>query len=409
MTSVGFGPETSRIQQYAADEATSSPQKASLQKSGTSQSESSQNALNQNASRAPVKSMHSIDQTSAVSAKPEILDPPLRIRPIDNPIKWLSLIEGRKGVAINTLYRRLQKVLKKQVQNQPEAYLDELLACCDHDPVRLAVTLSHGVTLCERAQQKQEQYQLQQVQSALEEAYTGQINAGLNTAETFALYSQDGELRQQLRYTYYASIVGKRSINALFSAMTNLLGEARLATGMMLMQKALNEDLNSGFPSSKVTPQLSALMADAAIVNKLINLLSISRDFLSKISRFVEPTQMTEADFTQRVVNMTTSSFYLRELQRLTQDAVGALPQKQVVFLNHYYALLKRLPDVLWASIQQRNNTLVSVLRYMDELTFSAGDTPQPSHEDENTEAVKSKLVMQAGIPVIESAKGERG
>lgn len=345
-----------------------------------------------------------LQTADSVKHAPAIIhNPPLKIRPVDDPITWLKLIEGNKSVAINTLCRSVLQILRERAMQPTKGCLPALLAACNNDPARLAIVLQHAKTLCEKNQLRQDSQRVAEATAALEEESGPEINAGLNTAQAFAMYTSDNELLQQIRRVYYNSIISKRSLNALFNAMTELVGEQNMQKGMAVMQKALNEDLLSAYPSGKVTPQLSALMSDAALIKHLNGLFTLCRDFLKKIQQFVAPTTMQTHQLTTRVVNMTTSSFYLRELQRLNQDIVGNEPKHQVVFLNYYYALLKRLPNVLWNDLQQRNNTLVSILRFMEQLTMTSGDFQYSVDAEKSQEAIKNKLVMQAGVPTLQT------
>lgn len=353
--------------------------------------------------RAANKDTTASQATQSVSHTPAIIhNPPIKIRPIDDPMAWLKLIEGDKSVAINMLFRQVLQIMRERAMESAKLCLPALLKVCRDDPARLAIVLRHGKSLCTKNNAKQDMARIEEATEALEEERGDEVNGGLNTAQAFAMYTQDNELLQQIRNTYYNTIISKRSLNALFNAMADLVGDDNMQKGMAVMQKALNDDLLSAYPSGKVTPQLSAIMVDAGLVNQLISLFSVSEDFIRKVQQFVAPTLMTAPEFTRRVVNMTTSSFYLRELQRLNADVVGNDQQKQVVFVNYYYALLKRLPNVLWTDMQTRNNTLVSILRFMEQLTMTIGDYKYRVDAEKSQDAVKKKLIMQAGVPTIQ-------
>ena len=346
----------------------------------------------------------------AAQAKPVIYPTPLRIRPIDDPIKWLKLIEGNKAVAIGVLYQQVIKQLQQnRYSDNNQNPLKPLLDICQKDPARLLLVINYGKNLSEKNRDRQDLKLLNKIEVQLQSKYGAQINGGLNTAKALSLYSSDGELLQNLRNTYYSTIIGKRSVNALFNAMVDLLGEPQLATGMAVMQKALNDDLMGSYPSVAPTPQLNALLSDSAIVQQLTGLFGLCRDLLEKVNRHICPTSLEDADLTRRVVNMTTSSFYLRELQRLNVDTVGDQPDKQLVFLNYFYPLVKQLPGLLWADLQQRNNTLMSILRFMDQQTLSNGDYQyRHSADDKDRQAVNAKLTLQAGVPVITTQRGNQ-
>ena len=340
-------------------------------------------------------------QTHAVPAvKLTRHDPPLKIRPIDDPHKWITLLQGGKTKEIASPLNRTSLWLKEQLNISSKAELKLLLAKNNNDPALTAVVLKK-LRISKTALRDKPQLRLiDKLSEELESEHGDEINAGLNTAEQLLKFSQDPDMLQQIRTVYYTTVVKNRSVNALFNAMTDLLGEAHFREGMSIMQKALTEDLMSAYPSTKLNAQLSMLMRDATIVNKLTNLFSICQHFLKNIGRLISPCKMTDVDFMRRVVNMTTSSFYLRELQRLNLDIVGENPKHQLIFLNYYYSLLKRLPDVLWTDLQQRNNSLLNVLRYMDQLTLATGDYQLQASEDNATEALKTRLLIQAGIPI---------
>ena len=298
----------------------------------------------------------------------------------------------------------IKKLLARLRENVDPSTLADLLAMCDDDPARLATVLSYGKAQSRKQRARLDSMLIDEVNQLLEADHGDKINAGLNTAKAMSLYTTDGDLLQELRNTYYTNIIGKRSINALFNAMVDLLGESELATSMVVMQKALTDDLLSSYPSTRPTPQITALMSDASLVTSLSGLFGLCRDLHKKVNQVISAMGITTTELTRRVVNMTTSSFYLRELQRLNTDCIGQDPLKQLVFLNYFFPMLKKLPDILWPDIQQRNNTLLSVLRYMDQQTRSVGDFQFVNTADKQQQAVKNKLVMQAGVPVIEEA-----
>lgn len=356
--------------------------------------------LNESTAKEQTKTAETAQTTPQTKPTKAIIhQPPIRIRPIDDPIKWLKLLEGTPSVAINELF---QKVLQLLQQNRFEKLdLQPLLAICKNDPARLAVVLRYGKNRLRQNGSRRDQSLIDDAAEKLEQDQASQINGGLNTAAAMAMYTSDGELLQDLRNTYYNTIIGKRSVNALFNAMVDLLGETQLPAAMVLMQKALNDDLMSGYPSIAPTPQLNALMTDSAIVASLTGLFGLSRDLLNKINRFIGPSKLEATELTRRMVILTTSSFYLRELQRLNTDAVGDDPLKQLVFLNYFYPLMKRLPDILWSDQQQRNNTLLSMLRFMDQQTQACGDYRFKTDKNKSQQTIKAKLTMQAGVPVV--------
>lgn len=249
---------------------------------------------------------------------------------------------------------------------QQQLSLDYIMKRAEGDPAKADILLQHAMHQA-RAQGNQDKLKtLQSLSHSLNEEYGREVQAGINTAEAMALFSQDPQQRQSIRSLYYKNIVGQASLAAIFDTLLSQFDERHFTQGVHTLMRAMTDDLSSQFPSVP-TPQLKVLLRDLTASQQLSNILNNSRGLLERFSARGMMQDMTPPRLTRRLIDFTQGSLYPREVKALSDDTVGSSPLQHVKFLNALYPLVKKMPLPLWKDGESRRGALNLILRMMTE------------------------------------------
>ncbi|WP_110186378.1 type III secretion system gatekeeper subunit SctW [Pokkaliibacter plantistimulans] len=290
----------------------------------------------------------------------------------ERSVKPRTLLRIEKLEALYTLLNshadsRLDEDVRKLLaMGQQKFSLDQLLDLVGGDPAKAEVLAQHAMHRAKAQGNGTLLNNLQQVVQSLHSEHGAEVQAGINTAEALAMFSQDPQQRQNIRSLYYRNIVGQASLAAIFDALLSQFDEHHFSQGIHTLMRAMDDDLRSQFPSLPVN-QLRVLLRDLTASQQLSNILNGSRELLNKMAAKHMARQMSAARLTRRLVEFTQSNIYPREIKTLSDDAVGQSPLHHLQFLNALYPLIQQMPLAIWKDGKSRQGTLNLMLRMMTE------------------------------------------
>lgn len=283
-----------------------------------------------------------------------------------------TLLRVQKLQALYTLLTsdsdsRLDREVRRLLaMGQHQVSLSQLLELAEGDPAKAEVLAQHALHRARAQGNTTAAGHLQQAMQALHSEHGDEVQAGINTAEALALFSQEPQQRQTMRQLYYRTIVGQASLAAIFDALLGQFDEQHFSQGIHTLMRAMADDLSAAYPSLPAS-QLRTLLRDLTASQQLSNILNGCRELLEKLGARRLARQMSAARLTRRLVDFTQTNLYPREVKTLSEDTVGEDPLDHLQFLNALYPLVQQLPLPIWKDGKSRQGTLNLLLRIMTE------------------------------------------
>ncbi|SHO55657.1 type III secretion system gatekeeper subunit SctW [Vibrio quintilis] len=259
-----------------------------------------------------------------------------------------------------------EKVRQLLMMGQKNLSLSRLMTHADDDPATADILLQHAIHRAKSSQDNPLLNQLRQTAHSLEQEYSQEIQAGINTAQALAKFSQDPQQRKNIRELYYRNVVGQASLPGIFDTLLSQFDERHFSQGIHTLIRAMTDDLSSQF-TSMPPGQLKGLLKDLTACQQLSHILGRSRELLQKFAAKGIPGDMSSARLTRRLIDLTQSSIYPREIKSLANDTVGQSPLHHTKLLNAVYPLVREMPLPLWKDVKSRQGALNLMLRMMTE------------------------------------------
>ncbi|WP_092442787.1 MULTISPECIES: type III secretion system gatekeeper subunit SctW [unclassified Pseudomonas] len=253
-----------------------------------------------------------------------------------------------------------------------EPVLEEVLQSTGGDPARTDLILREALRDAEVQGRLVEAKRARDYLQRLRERYGAEIQAGMNIAEALRASGGDPELRQAVRRLYYDTVVLKQSLPTMMQALLGLFGETAFVSGLDMMRRALADDIAAQTPS-RPTAKLRTLLIGLSTSTQLSSVLQSCRQLLEQLAGRCPAGQLTAVLLLQRMLGIATGGLSSAEVRRLGRELGGDQERDQLVSLNGLYAMLKRLPLVLWRDGKSRQTALKNLLVLLDER--SRGET----------------------------------
>ncbi|WP_092329808.1 MULTISPECIES: type III secretion system gatekeeper subunit SctW [unclassified Pseudomonas] len=253
-----------------------------------------------------------------------------------------------------------------------EPVLEEVLQSTGGDPARTDLILREALRDAEVQGRLVEAKRARDYLQRLRERYGAEIQAGMNIAEALRASGGDPELRQAVRRLYYDTVVLKQSLPTMMQALLGLFGETAFVSGLDMMRRALADDIAAQTPS-RPTAKLRTLLIGLSTSTQLSSVLQSCRQLLEQLAGRCPSGQLTAVLLLQRMLGIATGGLSSAEVRRLGRELGGDQERDQLVSLNGLYAMLKRLPLVLWRDGKSRQTALKNLLVLLDER--SRGET----------------------------------
>lgn len=247
-----------------------------------------------------------------------------------------------------------------------EPVLEDLVQATGADPARTDLILQEVLREAQAQGRQVEAKRARDYLQLLRERYGAQIQAGMNIAEALRAAGGDPELRQAVRRLYYDTVVLKQSLPTMMQALLGLFGENAFVSGLDMMRRALADDIAAQTPSSP-TAKLRVLLIGLAASTQLGSVLHSCRQLLAQLASSCPASQLTAVLLLQRMLGVAASGLPAAEVRRIARELGGEEEHDQLVSLNGFYAMLKRLPLALWRDGKSRQSALKNVLVLLDE------------------------------------------
>ena len=256
------------------------------------------------------------------------------------PAKEIVQLYEQLGHPAKAALAVVARQIRQQLLKHPD--VDELLRQTEGDPART--------------------YVARDALAKLEVRYRGQIQAGLNIAQTLQDACGDPQERQALRTLYYASVVTRQSLAVMMQALLGVYGGEGLMKGLTLMRRALADDVAANL-SSVDKSLLRRLLMGLSSCSQLSGVLSNCLALIHRLGVEHDPVGLL-----QRLLGYASTGIAVDEIMRLAGDVRGNQPLLELVVLNALYPLVQQLPQALWLDGRSRHEALHSFLLVMDEL-----------------------------------------
>lgn len=280
----------------------------------------------------------------------------LRVPPAKEIIQLYEQLGHPAKAALAVVTRQIRQQLLKH----PD--VDELLRQTEGDPARTYVVLKHVANQADTEARPAEAALARDALAKLEVRYRGQIQAGLNIAQTLQDACGDPQERQALRTLYYASVVTRQSLAVMMQALLGVYGGEGLMKGLTLMRRALADDVAANL-SSVDKSLLRRLLMGLSSCSQLSGVLSNCLALIHRLGVEHDPVGLL-----QRLLGYASTGIAVDEIMRLAGDVRGNQPLLELVVLNALYPLVQQLPQALWLDGRSRHEALHSFLLVMDEL-----------------------------------------
>ncbi|MFB4392050.1 MULTISPECIES: type III secretion system gatekeeper subunit SctW [unclassified Pseudomonas] len=247
-----------------------------------------------------------------------------------------------------------------------EPVLEDVVQATGGDPARTDLILQEVLREAQAQGRQVEAKRARDYLALLREQYGAQIQAGMNIAEALRAAGGDPQLRQAVRRLYYDTVVLKQSLPTMMQALLGLFGDAAFVSGLDMMRRALADDIAAQTPSSP-TAKLRVLLIGLAASTQLGSVLHSCRQLLEQLAGSCPTSQLTAVLLLQRLLGVAASGLPAAEVRRIARELGGEEERDQLVSLNGFYSMLKRLPLALWRDGKSRQSALKNVLVLLDE------------------------------------------
>lgn len=279
----------------------------------------------------------------------------VRVPAIEKFRQLYSLLSLPGDDSLSTVARRIRvQLLQRSGVDSGEALI--------RDPACMYVVLKHVLVQAESDSRETEAKLARDALAKFEVRFKGEIQAGLNIAMTLHDASGDPQECQAIRALYYASVVQRQSLARMMNALLGLYGGDRLAAGLMLMRKALADDIAAHTPSVP-TAQLRTLLLGLQSCGQLNSVLGACEALILRLN-----IQQAAVSLLQRLLDYVGAGIAPLEIQNLAQELAGDNSSARVVLLNALYPLMQQLPIALWTDQHGRQEALHNFVLVMDEL-----------------------------------------
>lgn len=259
--------------------------------------------------------------------------------------------------------------MRKQLQKQRAASLEQVLGFAEGDPARAHVVLQAARKQAQTDGATGEHVVLTQQLKLLRRKYGKRARAGINSAKAFAKSGIDSKRRGALRNLYDVAIAGQQNISGLIDALLNdqeQVGEFEV--NLRDMRSAIADDLSALTPSTS-PQQLRTLMHGLNTARHVATLLQSCEHLLGRMRNKNPGLQVDSAAFLKHLLALSGKGMSLNETLQLTQHIGGKKLKHQLAFLNGLRPMLQQLPILLWRDMKSRQNALGNLLILMAELT----------------------------------------
>lgn len=280
----------------------------------------------------------------------------VRVPPIEQFKRLYSLLSLPAEASLSAVARRI----RMQLLQRPS--VDKIVELTGRDPACTYVVLKHVLTQAEGELRETEAGLARDALAKLEVRYKGEIQAGLNIAMTLHAASGDPQECQAVRALYYASVVQRQSLARMMQALLGVYGGDRFAAGLMVMRKALADDIAAHTPSVP-TAQLRTLLLGLQSCGQLSAVLGACQMLIQRMS-----IEQDSVSLLQRLLGYAGSGIAPAEIQSLVQELAGDKPSVSLVLLNALYPLFQQFPIALWSDQRGRQEALHNFLLVMDEF-----------------------------------------
>lgn len=277
------------------------------------------------------------------------------------PVKEIAQLYEQLGHPAQAALAVIARRIRQQLLKHPG--VDELLKQTEGDPARMYVVLKHVANQADTEARPSEAALARDAIAKLEVRYKGQIQAGLNIAQTLQAACGDPQERQALRTLYYASVVTRQSLAVMMQALLGVYGGEGLMKGLTLMRRALADDIAANL-SSVDKSMLRRLLMGLSSCSQLSGVLSNCQALIHRLGVEHDPVGLL-----QRLLGYASTGIAVDEIMRLVGDVRGNHALRELVALNALYPVVQQLPQALWLDSRSRQEALHSFLLVMDELT----------------------------------------
>jgi type III secretion protein W len=279
----------------------------------------------------------------------------LRVPPIEQFKQLYKLLSLPADASLSAVARRV----RLQLLQRPG--VGKLVELTGGDPARTYVVLKHVLTQAKADVRETEEKLAEDALAKLEVRYKGEIQAGLNIAMTLHAACGDPQECQAIRTLYYASVVQRQSLGRMMQALLGVYGGERFSAGLMVMRKALADDIAAHTPSVP-TAQLRTLLLGLQSCGQLSAVLGACQMLIHRLSIAQDAVSLL-----QRLLGYAGTGIAPAEIQNLAQDLADGGSVVPLVLLNALYPLIQQLPIALWSDQRGRHEALHNFLLVMDE------------------------------------------
>lgn len=275
------------------------------------------------------------------------------------PTQQLAQLYDRLGHPAQASLASLSRRIRLQLLQHPS--VDKLLELTGGDPARAFVVLKHVQAEAGIEGRPSEETLARDAVTKLEVRFKGEIQAGLNIAKALQAGGGDPQELQALRTLYYASVVSRQSLATIMQALLGVYGSERFAAGLLVMLKALSDDI-AAHVSSIPTARLQTLLRGLQSCEQLTGCLALCQTLIQRLGINYDAVSLL-----QRILGYASTGIGGAEVQRLAEE-FGEKSPGALVFLNAFYSVVKQLPLALWADSRVREEALHLTLLVMGEL-----------------------------------------
>lgn len=276
-----------------------------------------------------------------------------------------QLLMGSQNTGLDDAARKM----RKQLQSQRAASLEQILSYSEGDPAQAHVVLQAARKQAQADGATGEHVVLTQQLKLLRRKYGKRTRAGINSAKAFARSGIDSKRRGKLRGLYDVAIAGQQNITGLIDALLSEQEEiGQFELNLRDMRCAIADDLSALTPSTS-PQQLRTLMHGLNTVRHVATLLQSCEHLLGRMRNKNPGLQVDTASFLKHLLALSGKGMSLNETLQLTQHIGGKKLKHQLAFLNGLRPMLQQLPILLWRDIKSRQSALGNLLILMAELT----------------------------------------
>ena len=269
-----------------------------------------------------------------------------------SPVEQIAELYRQLGHPAKKTLAMISLMVREALRRGGEGGFEASLKLSEGDPARAFVVLKHVAAQADIGSRPAEAALARVAIAKLKVLYEREIQAGLNIAVAMQASGVDPQERQALRTLYYASVVMRQSLPTMMQALLGLYGSERFADGLMLMRKALADDIAAKV-SSMPTPLLRTLLLGLQSCGQLSGTLNGCQKLIEDLK-----VDHDKVALLQRILGFTGSGLDADGILRLGMELQGNSSALPLLALNALCPVLHDLPLALWLDGRVRADTL---------------------------------------------------